>query len=908
MLSLNEIRDRAYRFAQTHEQDHYEKGETQSFWNDFFDVFGIERRQVAVFEQQVKKLGERQGFIDCFWPGQVLIEHKSKGKSLEGAFKQALDYFAGLRPEEIPRFVLVSDFQNFRLYDLERSGDFYEFGLSQLPQKIELFLFMTGREKVALKDEDPVNLQASRLMAAMHDQLKAIGYQGHDLEVFLVRLLFGMFAEDTDIFRKRQLEDFIRQRTAEDGSDLGAKLDELFEVLNTPEDQRLSTLDEELNAFPYVNGKLFEERLRKSAFNAAMRLQILECMRFDWSRISPAIFGSLFQHVMDPRQRRDLGAHYTDEKNILKLIRPLFLDGLREELEQIKGLKRHREERLEAFHRKLEGLDFFDPACGCGNFLVIAYRELRRLELDVLKATLGKRLRQRQLFDVAQFIRLDVNRFHGIEIEEFSARIAEVSLWLMDHLMNREAAHEFGQHFARIPLKASANIRHGNALRLEWSEVLPAAQCDYIIGNPPFYGSKLQSAEQRSELAEAFKGLPGAKVLDYVACWYKKAAEYMNGRPIEAAFVSTNSICQGEQVGLLWGHLTGKYGLKISFAHQTFKWSNQASGKAQVFVVIVGFAQKERAKKLIFEYDTPKSDPVAKAARQINAYLVDGPEVFLEKRNKPLCESPKMQFGNMPLDGGSLILNSEERRAMLEKNPEIEIFIKPLISAKEFLNNGKRWCLWLKGASPEVIRNSPEIKERVNCVREFRLQSIAPSTRQHAETPSLFRDTNNPKRFILVPRHSSENRKYIPLGFFEDGSIPSDSCLTIPNATLYHFGMLTSAMHMAWTNYTCGRLEGRTRYSKDIVYNNFPWPEAGPQEKAKIEALAQAVLEARAQFPASSLADLYDPLAMPPALLKAHHALDKAADQLYRSEPFASDAERVGMLFERYGAIAGKEA
>ena len=667
MLSRNEISDRAFYFVQEHKDDSYEKGQTQLFWRDFFDIFGISIKQVAAFEQQVKKLGNKQGFIDCFWPGQLLIEHKSKGKNLDGAFDQALDYFDGIKPSEIPEFVLVSDFERFRLYDMNKGCDYYEFTISELPEKLDYFYFMSGRERVEAIIEDPVNIKASKLMGDLHDVLEEIGYAGHDLEIFLVRVLFCLFAEDTQIFELRQFENFIKYRTSEDGSDLGAKLDELFEVLNTPTEKRLKTLDKDLDEFEYINGRLFEENIRKTAFNSKMRKQILACCAFNWKKISPAIFGSLFQYVMDPVKRRETGSHYTDEKNILKVIKPLFLDLLWEEFNSIsrERSKKQKMLKLHQLQKKLSVQKVFDPACGCGNFLIISYRELRRLELAIvleirkIEKTEGKSV---AALDVSILFKLDVNQFYGIEIVEFSAKIAEVSLWLIDHLMNIEASYALGQHFARIPLKKSANIYYGNSLEIEWNDVLSSKECSFIVGNPPFYGKQEQTNEQKVEMKKVFKDVKGAGVLDYVSAWYKKAANYIHKTDIEVCFVSTNSIIQGEQVGVLFDDLMNKSNICINFAHQSFKWSNQASGQAQVIVVIIGFSQKERQEKLLYEYEEVRGDPFVKEVDKINAYLVNAEPVFIQKRTKPLFYSPEIKFGNMPNDGGNFLFTEEEKK------------------------------------------------------------------------------------------------------------------------------------------------------------------------------------------------------------------------------------------------------
>ncbi|MBC6942699.1 MAG: class I SAM-dependent DNA methyltransferase, partial [Xanthomonadales bacterium] len=619
-LSLNEIRERARAFAKEWAGETSERAEAQSFWNEFFNVFGVNRRRIAVFEQKAERFsGARHGRIDVFWPGVMLAEHKSEGRDLDAAFEQATDYFAGLSNGELPRYVLVSDFRRLRLHDLE-SGERSEFALGELHKEIGRFGFISGYQTRVYKEEDPVNVQAAERMGKLHDALKAAGYAGHALELLLVRLLFCLFADDTGIFPRQAFHDLIGQRTAEDGSDLGMWVGRIFQVLNTAADKRQTTLDEQLAELPWVNGKLFEEILPLADFNAAMRTLLLDASTLDWSRISPAIFGSMFQSVMDAKARRNLGAHYTSEKNILKLIGPLFLDGLKNELDKAG----HDEKKLAQLHRKLATLTFLDPACGCGNFLIIAYRELRLLELEVLTRQFARQ--QSVLVRVHDHVLVDVDQFHGIEIEEFPAQIAQVAMWLMDHQMNQQVSAQFGENITRLPLKKSATIVHGNALRMDWSEVVEAQRLDYILGNPPFVGSKLMSVQQREDLLAVAGGLKGAGVLDFVSAWYLKAAQFIEGHPTRCAFVSTNSICQGEQVGILWGAMLQR-GMRIFFAHRTFRWNNEARGVAAVHCVIVGFAASEVAPKRLFDYQDIAGEPHEVNAGNINPYLVDAADV-----------------------------------------------------------------------------------------------------------------------------------------------------------------------------------------------------------------------------------------------------------------------------------------
>jgi len=925
-LSWNEIRNRAHEFSKRWENETSEDAEAKPFWTEFFSVFGIDRKRIASFEEPVKKLGDKQGYIDLFWKGMLLVEHKSRDKDLDKAYTQALDYFPGIKERDLPKYVLVSDFARFRLYDLEENTE-TEFRLADLHKRIKHFAFIAGYRTQTIAPQNPVNIKAAERMGRLHDALKAAGYEGHPLEVLLVRLLFCLFAEDTGIFQPASaFRAWIEERTAPDGSDLGPQLAQLFQVLNTPEDRRAKMLDEQSAAFPYVNGKLFEEMLPIASFNLTMREALLDCCALDWSAISPAIFGALFQSIMDAKARRNIGAHYTSEENILKLIQPLFLDALWEEFNRVKGNKN----RLFEFHKKLRTLTFFDPACGCGNFLVIAYRELRKLELDVLR-TVHEGPGSRFL-DIHQEISVDVDQFYGIEIEEFPAQIAQVAMWLMDHQMNVRVSEEFGMYFARIPLKTSPHIVNGNALTLDWNDVLPAERASYVFGNPPFVGAKFMDDAQREDVQRVFADIKSGGLLDFVAAWYVKAARYMTivhtpvgaspareshaGRAptkTSAAFVSTNSITQGEQAGVLWGWLLAQ-GIHIHFAHRTFQWSNEARGMAAVHCVIIGFGAFDVEKKTIYEYEDICGEAHAVAARNINPYLVDAPDVVLEKRSNPICAVPEIRFGNQPIDGGHFILSEDKRTELLRQEPDAEKFIRPFLGADEFINNIPRYCLWLRDAKPDELRRLPLVMQRVQAVKAFRLESKRPATKELAATPTQFAFVSHPdSHYLLLPSVSSERRNFIPIGFMPPEVIASNLCLIVPNATVYHFGILTSTMHMAWVRYTCGRMKSDYRYSAGIVYNNFPWPDAVGASPAResvsraglaptntVESAAQAVLDARAQFPQSSLADLYDPLTMPPALVKTHQALDRAVDACYRKAAFASDAQRVEFLFERY--------
>ena len=639
-LNWNEIKSRALLFSKTWADACNEDSQAKPFWIDFFEIFGITNKRVATFELHVKKLGGAQGFVDLFWPGVLLVEHKSRGKNLDDAVDQAIGYLHHLPERDLPQLVAVCDFARFRVRRLAsgQTHETVEFELQHLHKHVKLFGLLAGYKVQDIRSEDPVNIKAAERMGRLHDALKASGYSGHALEVLLVRLLFCLFADDTGIFQPAQsFRDFVEERTAPDGSDLGPRLGQLFQVLNTPESQRSQNIDEQLGQFAYINGRLFEETLPMADFSTAMREALLDACGLDWSAISPAIFGSLFQSIMDEKARRNLGAHYTSETNILKLIKPLYLDELHAEFERVKG---HRNKLFE-FHKKLRQLTFLDPACGCGNFLVISYRELRELELKVLRADHDLSAHKGQLaVDVHGLIGVNVDQFFGIEIEEFPAQIAQVALWLVDHQMNLRVSVEFGLYFARIPLKSAPQIRHTNALRLDWNEVLPAQRCSYVLGNPPFLGKTYQSKEQKADLAAVMHGIHGAGDLDFVCGWYVLAAQYMKSTGTQAAFVSTNSITQGEQVAVLWGEMQ-RLGMHTHFAHRTFQWSNEASGKAAVHCVIVGFGPEDQAVKTIYEYEDIKGLPHAVPAKRINAYLVDAPDVLLNKRRTPVCPYAK---------------------------------------------------------------------------------------------------------------------------------------------------------------------------------------------------------------------------------------------------------------------------
>ncbi len=897
-LSWNEIEAKAMAFTKKWKDAKDEFSESQSFLNDFFDVFGVDRKRVATFETKVP-MGNRTGYIDLLWKGVILIEMKSVGKSLDKAYEQAKDYTFKLEDADLPEYTMVSDFQNIRLYR-NTTKQVWEFKTAVLHKKIKLFSDLAGYKTSSnLPTDKEVDIKAAEKMAKLHDILKAHGYEGHQLEVYLVRLLFCMFADDTGIFEKNIFFDYI-SNSKEDGSDLSARIARLFEILDTPLEQRVkqTMLTEELKRFKYINGSLFSERLSFADFDVKMRKMLLDCCTLDWGYISPAIFGAMFQGVMNPAERRELGAHYTSEENILKVIKPLFLDELWEEFDRIKGSSAE----LNQFHEKLSKLKFLDPACGCGNFLIITYRELRRLELEVLKMLMDNSAQM--LIDISPYCKVNVNQFYGIEYEEFPSQIAQVGMWLIDHQMNTLVAEHFGLYYARLPLKQTATIVHGNALRLAWEDIVPKFELNYILGNPPFVGARWMSSEQKTDLITLFNNDKGIGNLDYVTAWYKKAADFIKGSRTRVAFVSTNSISQGEQPSILWKHLFKNYSINIDFAYRSFRWDNEAKGKAAVHCVIIGFSSSySQNTKLLFLEDGTKL-----IAKNINPYLVDAPNILVERRTVPLCDVLPMIFGSMANDGGFLIMTREERDELIAKEPMSEQYIHKFLMGNEFINDIERYCLWLVGVPPKTLKQMPLVMERVSSVQSCRSESKRDATKVLAATPSLFGEIRQPNdNYLAVPKVSSERRQYIPIGFLSSDIIAGDKLFVVPNATLYDFGVLTSNIHMAWVRAVCGRLKSDYSYSNTIVYNNFPWPNPTDIQKQAIEQAAQGVLDTRALYPESSLADLYDPLTMPPELIKAHNALDKAVKAAYGGKSFATEAERVADLMERYQAlVAGK--
>lgn len=906
-LTQGEIRSNAIRFAAEWKDAGVERAEAQSFWTDLFGVYGIKRRSVASFEEKVRNLKGAYSRIDVFYAGVMLGEHKSRGEDLTKAQSQAFDYVQSLtregRHSEVPQYIVLSDFETIVVFDLDAkdpSEPVARFPTAKLHENTRHLGFLAGQTTRPIDPEDPINIDAVEILGRLHDTLEDAGYTGHALERFLVRILFCLFADDTGILEPDAFKAIVKE-SREDGFGLGALLNQVFDILDTPRDRRAPLPDEFVN-LPYVNGQLFSERLPAVNFNAHTRKALLEACDFNWSRISPAVFGSLFQSIMageeGARKRRQIGAHYTSERDIMKLIRSLFLDDLEAELARITT-----KPKLLEFQDKLASLKFLDPACGCGNFLVVAYRELRRLEIEMLEKYHAKQKGEiQQILNLDALLKVNVDQMHGIEIEEWPARIAEVAMWLVDHQMNTKAGEIFGQPVLRLPLTKSAKIVHANALRTDWNEVLPAAECSFVLGNPPFIGHQWRTPEQQDDMDHVWDGVHKQYGrLDYVCCWYLLAARYMTKRAA-GAFVSTNSISQGEQARILAACLFGPV-LKLFFAHRTFSWTSEARGKAHVHVVIVGFSLSDRTPKAIVVYDEPGGPAgITHDAKNINAYLVDGPDVVLDSRSSPLDSSwPTMNKGSQPTDGGNFVLSDEERVKLIQEYPGAEKWIRSYIGGREFINGESRWCLWLKGITKGELDAIPPIRARVEAVKQSRLKSPTASVREAASTPTLFTQDRQPTTpFLAVPEVSSVQRTYTPIGFLTPETVPSNQLQIIANATKYHFGVTTSIMHMAWMREVCGRLKSDYRYSP-AVFHNFPWPESPTDaQKAAVEQAAQGVLDARARFPDQTLADLYDPLAMPKPLRDAHRALDRAVDRCYRKNPFDSERARVEFLFDLY--------
>ncbi|MDO4997435.1 MAG: N-6 DNA methylase [Neisseria sp.] len=951
--ALEILQDNANHFIKTVSAYHYEMGEAQKFISALCQVYGLDPIHAVEFEYRVKK-ADRSGInrIDGFFPGLLMIEMKSRGEDLQTAFEQALRYVALLKNEaDKPQHILVSDFEYMHLYELDDSKtaakSAVKFKTYDFVQHVEDLAFISGYEKIITERNETLTIFAADKLADLHDAFREKGYAGDSLRTMLVRLLFCLFGDDTELFidDDKPFEKLVRD-SLENGSDLGDRLQKLFKWLNTDDASRANTarpLMEQYNGFrlqfPYINGKLFAQELDEFIFDGELKRTLLACCDIDWSEISPDIFGTLFQNIMESedapsakksnkksQHRRDFGAHYTSVKNIRRAIDPLFLDGLKEELAKIQDNAK----KLDDFIKKLHLINVLDPACGCGNFLIVAYRELRQLEMQAMQSLAA-------LSKIQHFPQVDVHQFHGFELDPAACEIATVAMWLTDHQMNRR----YAQGYKRIPLTQRADVHCVNALSQDWASLLQRPQdLHYIVGNPPFLGKKEQSAEQKQDMQRIWGDVKGYGVLDYVTCWHRQATNLMKQFPhIKTSFVSTNSITQGEQVAVLWQPLLAD-GIHLHFAHRTFKWSNEGKGVAAVHCVIIGFGMDKVKNLKLWDY----SDNIAgdgkelKRVKNINPYLVDAENVWINKRSKPIFDGmPSMNYGSMPIDEGLLILSEDEYFAVLNEDPKNAELIRPYIGGDEFLNNGKRYCLWLQDVSSERIAESKFATNRVNAVKKYRLSSNRAATNKLAENPHLFGEIRQPTsgEYLLIPKVSSERREFIPIGYLNAETIANGSALIIPNASLYHFGILSSSMHNAFMRTVAGRLESRYQYSNGIVYNNFPFPfvrsanvpsavgvsqasnettdgiytalnpkldaDDIAQHIADIEQAAQAVLNARAEHPNLTLAQLYNPETMPSILAEAHAELDDAVDAAYGYRYSADDAMRVAFLFEVLG-------
>ena len=887
-LDWMDIKQSAAQFVIKYKSAKSENSQKQAFWIDFFKIFGVSHDQVGLFEAHVKKLDNHDGYIDYFWPGKLIIEHKSRGEDLDKALFQAYDYAFNLPKAETPRYFIVSDFARIWLVDVQDPSNPLKIKLNELVDNIDSFGFIAGYNKTRVMGQHPVNIKAAERMGELYDHLKEANYPIEYVDKYLVRLVFCLFAEDSGLFARSVFSEYIASHSVEDGSNVGPIINSMFEILDTEPSKRQKSMNQSLAGLPYVNGGLFREHLPSAYFDRAMRDCIINSAKLNWKEISPAIFGSLFQCVMDPEQRREMGAHYTSEDNILRLINPLFMDDLRAEFESIRNDKI----KLKAFANKLSKIKIIDPACGCGNFLIISFRELRYLEMDVFEALYGESAS-------AHASHISVDNFYGIEYEPFPVQIAQVAMWLMEHITNMHRMEKFGNCDSIIPLKSHANIVHGNSLTIDWESVVDPTELTYIVGNPPFVGAKTQTDEQRADMARLFD--KNAGILDYVSGWYIKAARMMQKNPkIRTAFVSTNSITQGEQVEPLWKPIFDM-GIKINFAYKTFKWNNEARGKAAVHVIIVAFSHYDLPCRLYSLSNGLTGDVVCKDVDHINAYLVGGEDIFLENRKTPLCNVPSMTIGNKPIDDGNYLFSEDEMNDFISKEPQSKDYFHPWIGSKEFINGTTRYCLWLGDCPPSTLRSMPECMKRVETVRDFRSSRKDAQTKKLAERPTRFHVERMPVgTYIVVPEVSSESRNYIPIGFITPDIMCSNLVKIIPETDEYHFGVLTSNMHMVWTRYVCGRMKSDYRYSSGIVYNNFPWPDTTDNQKARISEAAKGVLEVRDKYSDQSYADLYDPLTMPPDLLKAHQKLDKEVEKAYRKEPFIDDDDRISFLFDLY--------
>lgn len=910
----------AKKFAAEWKQKGDEKSDTQKFWLSLLrDVYGVEEPE-KFLEFEVRVKNEHTNFIDCYLPAtQVMIEQKTLGKNLRKAVRQsdgsmltpvqqAKRYIPNLPRSMHPRWLITCNFSEFLVYDMEKpNSEPEQILLKDLPKEYYRLQFLVDTGSEHIRKEMEISLKAGELVGKLYDEILK-QYKDptapetlKSLNMLCVRLVFCLYAEDAGIFGSHGMfHDYLKQFSI---NEIRGKLIELFRVLDTKAEDRDPYMEDALAAFPYVNGGLFaDEAIEIPRFTEEMIHLLLEdaSAGFDWSEISPTIFGAVFESTLNPETRRSGGMHYTSIENIHKVINPLFLDDLKTELAEIKALKveKTRNTKLEAFRKKLASLKFLDPACGSGNFLTETYLSLRRLENEALMAATKGQMMLGGSGDWKP-IAVSIGQFYGIEINDFAVTVAKTALWIAESQMMHKTEEIMQMNLEFLPLKSYANIVEGNALRVDWESVVPKHELHYIMGNPPFVGARLMSKEQKDDVFTIFDGVKNNGNLDYVSCWYKKSADMMTGTTIRTALVSTNSITQGEQVAILWKNLF-EHGVHIDFAHRTFKWDSEASLKAHVHCVIVGFSKAPNTKpKRLFD------NGIIKIVENINGYLVEADDIVITKRKNPICSVSRMDFGSMPNDGGFLSnFSTDDKNAIIKKYPIAEPLFKRFVGATEFLHNKERWCLWLQDISPKTINSIPPVFEAVQNVRKMRIESSRAGTRKLADTPTLFGEIRQPLcDYLIVPRHSSENRKYIPIGYANSNIICGDANMIVPDGSLFNFGVLTSNVHMAWVRTVCGRIKSDYRYSKDIVYNNFPWCNPTDEQKAKIEKTAQNILNARALYPDCSLADLYDETTMPPELRKAHQLNDLAVMAAYGFDRKMTESECVAALMKMYQAL-----
>ena len=926
-LDYQHIREQLHRIIHDYKDaEGYERGQSQNFWTQMFNAYGVSGQvQLKAFEHRLKD-DKSQKYVDAFIPKLVMIEQKSRGIDLNKAYNQVSKYYERLSAADKPRYIVLSNFDELWLFDIQNPLNIKEYKcpLADLPKNAEWLGFLAPNTAMAeIVEENPINRQATEMVAKLHQAFISDGVNADELALFLTRLIFCFFADDTGIFgQKNLLDGLLKNEARSDGSNLNEVFTTLFDTLNTKD--RSSRLPESYAAFAYINGDLFSQSIRIPYFDENLYNLVVQCNSLDWSEISPAIFGSMFQSVLDiddtansDDKRREFGAHYTSEKNILKVINSLFLQELRDEFSKCAKDK----PRALKLYEKLPTLKFFDPACGCGNFLIIAYRELRLLENQLIAQIYGE---QRGLLDISSMCKVTVEQFYGIEIEPHAAHIARVAMWITDHQLNQATAERFGTTRPTTPIVYSPHITEGNALQIDWENVLVANECNFVMGNPPFIGKAYQSKTQKSDMEVFAKDIKGYKTLDYVAGWYIKAMHYMHNvtKPnhhVETAFVSTNSIVQGEQVAILWQYILRECKGYINFAHQTFKWSNEGKGVAAVHCVILGYSTNEHKEKIVFSYNNLTNEPKPNKANFINGYLVDAPLVFFDKTKKQYSNEPSIDFGSMANDGGNLLLNSEEYIELIEREPLSKKYLRPFRGAQEFLNNTERWCLWFDGHDPidlnRDLSKMPLVSDRIERVKEMRLASTREATRNLALQPHLFGERRQPSssNYLLIPSVSSENRRYIPIGFLSSEIICSNLVFSLPNASLYHFGVLSSSMHNAFMRLVAGRMKSDYRYSNTIVYNNFPYPfDADTEDSKAVKAkqliglaaenvLANRQLYQNVSFGAPTLAQLYNNYTINPYpyMGMAHSALDKAVDRAYGYKGKGDDASRVEFLLKR---------